>query len=215
MFKKSYPLISVISLLTSLIFAGGSTAVAGTNGNQIGFSIKGGSVYWVVITGPNQNKVQSEFVWADAYWNNWPKGAVAVTTDGWWWTYDITLQFYSQEFGEGHCWLETLHVSDAYDTTMVEYDPETGTCTGEGGGASSLESLDALAHAYLHQEDAGNFKTIVKANSAFGCGYNFVKGLSSGSYWIPLTSLSCSKTVINAFHLIASHYNKDVYQPYQ
>jgi hypothetical protein len=144
MFKKlSWLLIATLVLSTAMLIAA-QPAAAGSGSNQIMFSIKGGTIDWVVIDGTNQKDQPARYIWADAYYNNWETGATVVLTTDWWWKDYVDIQFSSKEIGYGHCVIDNLEVDTNSDYTPVQYDPATNTCSGDAGSASDLQFLDAF-----------------------------------------------------------------------
>ncbi len=164
-------------LITALITA---PANAGSNGNQIIFSIKGDTIKYLVIEGTNQYGQQKTWQWADAWFNNWSTGAYVLTTQGWWWKGDVKLYFYGTKIGRQFCHIENLKVPTSSDTTVVTYIPEIGYCTGEAGNSGTPTWVKMTLKYYLGDNASTFYDATSTAYNAFECRYSIAETLAKG-----------------------------------
>ena len=140
-------------LVAILAFAGSTNVAAQSNAKQIRFSVRGGTIQWVVIVGTNQNGRDVRWQWADAYYQNWSTGAYVVQTDGWWWQGYVRLGFNITDLGTRHCAIDNLEISPYGNYTDVIYDPDTDSCSGDAGSAGTPYSVKMLLSYYLGERD--------------------------------------------------------------
>lgn len=168
----------LLALLVASMFT--ADAIAGTNGNQIMFSINGDTIQYLVIDGTNQNNQETSWQWADAWFNNWSTGAYVLTTKDWWWKGDVQLSFYGTKTGEGFCHIENLKISPNSDYTVVTYLPEIDTCSGDAGNSSTPTWVRLVLEYFLGDYTTTFYDATNTAYSTFECRYYIAETLAKG-----------------------------------
>jgi hypothetical protein len=201
----------VVTITIASIAMPARPTAAGSNGNQIRFSVADGTFTYLKIVGENQ---YGELTTWEV--GNQKRSMYYADTTSYWWKGTIVLKFYSSTYGWRDCILDYLKEPVNGDLVPVIYTEGRG-CSGDSGSSYGYaKEVDLFYRVLFSEEDSLLLVGEVdNAVNALECTKEIVEGLKKNGTMGRVVAVikvgkSCGGLVLDQVNDILKKYNNKV-----